>query len=409
MRHSWRKAVVIIGLSALTAGPALAETQDGEEGAVPADPIEETAPVDTPEDTTPAATTAETASGSASVGYKKGFFITSADDKFSLVTQGRVQGRAEWLNQDGANKDNFSIARARLTLKGHAFSKDIKYKFQSDFGKGNVVLKDFYVDWKVGEKAIVRVGQYKRPFSRQQINSSGRLELVDRAITDKEFGGGRDIGVMVHNNYEKSPELEWAFGVFNGTGDKAAFDAAVDPATGEVDVKVSNVPDQMQPAFVARAGINRGGIKGYSEADLEGGPMRFAVGGSVLVALDNDADDESTVRAEVDGVMKQNGLSVSGAVFVATAQDGEGFADQAMDKYGAHAQAGYMLNKKHQAVARYAVVIPDADGEDPSHEITGGFSLYEFAHGFKWQTDLGARVDPDDTRILARTQLQLSF
>jgi hypothetical protein len=74
---------------------------------------------------------------------------------------------------------------------------------------------------KLADNVWLRAGQWKRPFSRQQIGSSGRLELTDRSITDKAFGAGRDIGLAVHNNYEKSPDLEWALGVFNGTGDGA--------------------------------------------------------------------------------------------------------------------------------------------------------------------------------------------
>ena len=52
-------------------------------------------------------------------------------------------------------------------------------------------------------------------------NEEELSEAVDRAIVDKAFGNGRDVGLMLHNNYTKSPTLEWAAGVFNGTGDAA--------------------------------------------------------------------------------------------------------------------------------------------------------------------------------------------
>ena len=63
-------------------------------------------------------------------------------------------------------------------------------------------------------------------------------------------------------------------GVFNGTGDKSTFSGSVDTMTGEVSGKFSNVPSHFHPALVARVGINKNGIKGYREADLEGGSMR---------------------------------------------------------------------------------------------------------------------------------------
>jgi hypothetical protein len=354
-------------------------------------------------------------------GYDKGFFIYSADGAFAVKFQGRVQGRFEFESADEggsrAEEAAFLISRARLTMKGHAFSKDIKYKFQADFGKGNVVLKDFIVDKKLGGKAWVRVGQYKRPFSRQHINSSGRLELVDRAITDKAFGNGRDIGIMVHDNYEKSPEFEWAVGVFNGTGDKASLsgDVVVDPMTGEGEItggKYSNVPGLFQPTLVARVGYNSGGIKGYSEVDFAGGPLRFGVAASVLAQLDSPDDDNALSRAGVDFIVKNDGLSASGAFYVATAQDGSAPSDQSYAAMGFHAQAGYLLQKKYQPAVRFAMVNPDGD-DNNTMEVTGGVSVYSHDHGFKWQTDAGARIGqtPGDSTndILVRTQLQLSF
>jgi hypothetical protein len=389
---------LVLGIAAALSAPAWAQ-----DVAVPADP--------------PAVEPAP------EVGYKKGFFVNSADGKHSLTVQGRVQARYQHESLDGGADDRetenaFSIARARLTLKGHAFSDDIKFKFQTDFGKGGATLKDFLIDYALRPGVIVRAGQWKRPLSRQQINSSGSLELVDRAITDKAFGAGRDIGVAVHNNYEKSPDLEWIVGVFNGTGEKPVLtgDVVVDPMTGEGEIVgggFSNVPDHILPAVVARVGINRNGIKGYSEADLEGGPLRFGVGASVLSELDTDGDDSSRVVGEVDYVVKSAGFSTTGGVYVASAQDGAGFGDQSYAALGAHVQAGYMLAGIYQPALRVALVDPDGDDNNTT-EITGGFSVYAFEHGFKWQTDVGALIGQvagadSTTDLLARTQLQLSW
>src|SRR5690606_20191191 len=149
----------------------------------------------------------------------------------------------------------FEVTRARLTLKGKLLMPGLSYKFQADFGKGSVALKDYYFDYCLPNQVLcIRPGQFKRPFSRQHITSSGKLELVDRSLTDKAFGAGRDIGVMLHDNYEKSPMFEYALGFFNGTGDKSRFtgSGAIDPDSGDVVVtsgSVSNVPEQWHPAL----------------------------------------------------------------------------------------------------------------------------------------------------------------
>ncbi|WP_428264474.1 porin [Haliangium sp.] len=345
--------------------------------------------------------------GATKTGYKSGFFIETGDGSFKLATQARVQTRYTFNTVDAGGvrttDSAFNVQRARLTLKGHAFSEDIGYKFQTDFPTGNSIsLKDFYVDYAVGD-VLIRAGQYKRPFSRQQITSSGRQEFVDRAVTDKGFDAGRDVGLMVHNNYEKSPEIEWAVGLFNGTKDKV-------------------VPDTFNPALVARVGYNHGGIKGYSEADLEGGPLRFAVGASVIAEMDwdggqedGDGDpatgaDNGAVRAELDCAVKSNGFAATAALYFSTRQDGADFTDQAADAIGAHLQVGYMLGDVHHVAGRYAVVAPDEDIN--TSEIGVVYSMFRFAHGFKWQTDLTLLKQDglsfgDEVRV--RSQLQLSF
>jgi hypothetical protein len=365
----------------------------------------------------------EPAAGAVKVGYRKGFFIENEDGTFTAALQARVQPRLTLEEQeveDGSYEEigNFAIQRARLKLGGRAFSKAVKYLFQMDLGKGLVTLKDFYLDAIVSGEVRIRAGQWKRPFSRQQINSSGNLDLVDRAITDKFFGGSRDIGVAIHNHYEKSPEFEWAIGVFNGTGETPSqgvdCDDPMDPTTC-APTTPTNVPSVFEPAVVVRAGYNSGGIKGYSEADFEGGPFRFGVAASLLAELDFDDDGASDGRAEVDAIAKVEGFSASGGVYVASLQDGATFADRAHAATGFHIQVGHLLSGRYQPVARYALIAVDGADND-QQEFTGGFSIYWEEHGLKWQTDVSALVngsadDPDGHTIeyRGRSQVQLSF
>lgn len=354
------------------------------------------------------------------VGYKKGFLLSSPEGAFSLKINGRVQARGEFESEDtGGNRDEtlrFLIPRARLKLSGNLFTKNLSYVFQSDFGKGFVTLKDFFADYRLLKGWLhVRAGQWKRPFSRQQINSSGNLELVDRAITDEAFGAGRDIGFALHNNYEKSPRFEWAIGIFNGTGEKPHFSGSVtvDATTMEGDVggKFSNVPEKFYPALVIRLGYNHNGIDGYHEADLRGGPFRFSVGASLQMDFDFDDDKSSMVRGELDYAMKVSGFSTTGGVYLATAST-DAFSDQDFAAWGFHVQAGYTIAKQYQPVLRYALLNPD--GPDNSiQELTAGVSWYVFGHGFKIQADGTVFLQDDPTGMQknyrARIQLQMAF
>ncbi|GAB4563981.1 MAG: hypothetical protein Tsb0020_13610 [Haliangiales bacterium] len=345
--------------------------------------------------------------------YDGGFVLkhkTDDGESFKLKTQVRVQTRYTFETVDvGADErdvdSNIKVNRGRVTLSGHGFSEDFGFKFQADFATAKVAaLKDYYIDYRVGGDVLVRLGQHKRPFSRQQIASSSRLGFVDRAITDRAFGAGRDLGFTVHNNFEKSPELEWAAGFYNGNGDGI-------------------VPDTFSTAVAARVGYNMGGIKGYSETDLEGGPPRLGVGASVVSIFDADGGEEDgdgdpttgkdngAVRAELDFIAKFEGVSVSGGVYLSTAQSGSAFADQEQDAFGTHIQAGYVLGGTHYVGIRYALVDAEVDAND-QQELGLAYTLFKFGHNIKWQNDVALLTSGDQDfgdDIRARSQVEFSF
>jgi len=357
-------------------------------------------------------------------GYKKGIYINDKSGYFSLKINARMQARytMEALDQGNSEKrkieSNFSIPRARLKLKGHVISKRISYAFQTDFGKGGASLKDFYADFAfIKNKLHLKVGQFKKPFSRQQLTSSGKLELVDRAITDKAFGAGRDIGFELNNRYSKSPVFEWAAGMFNGTGEKAWFESKLhkNETTGELESvtgKFTNVPKIFNPLIIARIGFNIGKLKGYSEADLERGNTKFGMGASGIVNFDADNNNDGNIRGEIDFILKSHGFSASGAFYVSSIQKGLYFKDQTYDAVGFHVQTGYVIKGIIQPVIRYALYNPK-EINNHSQTITGGLTAYFAKHNLKLQIDAGSLLtttsEKTDNDIRVRTQLQLAF
>jgi hypothetical protein len=332
-----------------------------------------------------------------SVGYDKGFFIKSDDGKYELKITGRIQPFYSGTFNKGegaADKHAFEIRRTRLTVEGKIHS-GVGWKLQADYGKGFLTLKDAHFDWKVADGVWLRAGQWKRPFSRQQINSSGRLELTTRAITDTVFGAERDIGFAIRNDYEKSPNLEWIVGVFNGQGVGSRLSGTVetDPTSGDGTItggSFTNVPSRLKPAFIARVGLNEGGIKGYQEADLEGGPLRWGVGASVWIEADRDKDDKSNQKLEVDFIVKAQGFSATGGVYGQSSQDGlKTFSDQGLSHVGFHLQPGYMIDKHWQVAARYALVDVQTDFESATNadaqELGLGGNYFAFGHDGKFQ------------------------
>ncbi len=383
-------------------------------------------------------------------GFDKGFFIRTPDDKFEIKFNARLQFRFTYDNveydQDGhdrANSARFELARARFGFEGFVFQKELTYLFQAEFGKGYVSLKDYYLNYEFDKWAHMRAGQYKKPYSREQLTSDGALELVDRVFFDEKFGSGRDIGLMIHDNFEKSPEIEYAAGIFNGFGDTSKTNAFTsngtvtgtnDPTTDEVTgtttvaSNITNAPPKdtnglstFRPQLVARIGYNGGGIKGYREADLEyddWDKFRYAIGASGLMDLNMNNSDNGVLNTEVDAMFKYMGAFLTGAIYTSSKRDGQDDFDT--HQYAATAgfvQAGYMITRMIEPAVRWGIDNPTEDGEPTAQEFTGGLNFYFFKHDWKWQTDAsflknvretgGQFVESDDWRI--RSQLQLAF
>lgn len=360
-------------------------------------------------------------------GYAEGFFLGSEDGRFRLQINGRFEARYSYQDRetaDGATVSSaFSIPRSRLVLSGHLFGPELTYRIQPAIDGGMPQLKDVYADYRLVPGYLhVRAGQYKRPLTRQQINSSVTFQFLERAITSGRLGAARDIGVLLHDDYEQCPPFEYAVGLFNGTGStpRLVGDVVVDPIRGRgpiVDGAFTNVPDRFHPELTARVAYNHGDIDGYSEVDFEGGPARFSVGSSVLVGLSGADDnaaafrDGGSILAHLDTMLKVHGLTTTAAGFLLYLQEGDRFADQAYAATGFHLQAGYLFFDRAQPAVRYARV--HRQGEGTLHEMGGALSIYFLGTHLAWRTDALVyleEVAPERrNHFLLRSQLQLLF
>ncbi len=376
------------------------------------------------------------------VGYDrgKGARIDAGDD-FALRVNLRNQLRFELSRPtsdvgltDPEISSRFTIVRTRLQLEGHVFGKANRYKFEYGFDRGSYgFVKDGWFEHGFGGLNL-RLGQWKRPFNRQEITSDFSLAFPERANTADFVGGGRDVGIAIHNGYEGSPEgLEWVVGVFNrfsGGNDRPNIPIECDqgpPVDCSQDGGATNVPGSldMGPTLVARLGFNLGGIKGYSEGDLEGGPLRLAVGVSYKIDLADlsDEDDPDTDATEssvgdnlshgvqADVLLKVAGLDVFAGIYLMKEK-----TDDA--EIGFTGQAGFfVVPKKVQVAGRFSMV---PFGEENELEIRGAFNWYWVGHNFKWSTDVGIEQLTDDLAVTTdldeskpdlqlRTQAQVTF
>jgi hypothetical protein len=350
-------------------------------------------------------------------GYDDGFFLRADDGSVAFKLKGQLQVWFDYQGLDGVEDQvAFAVHRARLR-SWVKVKQDLEFHLHFSADRGVVAVQDATVDYRLPRGDVhVQAGQFKKPFSRQFIASSQDLALVERSITHTAFDAGRDLGVAVHNDYAASPTVEYAFGVFNGSGDLPTLsgEVQVDPASGLGrlgNTSESNVPHRFRPTALARLGFNHGGGNGYTESDFQGGSVRFGAAAAGQLHFDVDDDDDSGAVAGLDYYVKAHGFSTRGALYLRWDQDplSSSFSDQLHQASGMHVQASYLIGKRLEPALRYAR-INNRGADNDVRELTAGINIYALGNDLKLQTEGGAlftQAPGDRTRSDARLRVQL--
>jgi len=173
----------------------------------------------------------------ATAGFKKHFYVKSADDMFKLQFFGRVQ--TDFRFYEGGNvepvwggdpHDTIQIRRVRMGMDGHVFGKPHRFKAQIDFTHDEVHVRDGYMELAYVPWLKVRFGHFKTPFSREQLISSKYIWFVERNIATDNLSPERDYGVMAHGDLFDG-HMQYATAIVQGADsdggdDNDAFDWA---------------------------------------------------------------------------------------------------------------------------------------------------------------------------------------
>ncbi|MCI0490548.1 MAG: hypothetical protein L0229_28480 [Blastocatellia bacterium] len=143
-------------------------------------------------------------------------FLRSADGDFetSIIGYGQIDFRAY---QSGDHPPNtFLIRRARLGIEGKIF-RYFDYRIQGDFAdRESAALRDFYVNVHRIEKFQLRFGQFKEPFSQENLHPASALDFVERSLVNA-LTPDRSPGIMASGVFNKGV-FEYYAGAFNGKG-----------------------------------------------------------------------------------------------------------------------------------------------------------------------------------------------
>lgn len=145
----------------------------------------------------------------------------------SAKVSGVFLGQALFQDEEGETRSEFLVEMARVKFSLKA-GKRIRGVLQTELSglvgdeQPGASLRNAYVQYKLFPELKLRMGQFKRPFSRTELTSRYALPLTTRGVgnhwLDDQGYLGRDIGFQVAGRFKLPSRLEYSLGVFNGSG-----------------------------------------------------------------------------------------------------------------------------------------------------------------------------------------------
>lgn len=164
-------------------------------------------------------------------GWDNGFFLQSPDGRFRLEVGGLLQVRyvysyfrtpspavgitginAYW-SDDRETRSGFDLPGTQLFFKGHLFGAGLTYKLQGEFvnskatdlainnvrpledGSGEFRLQDAWARFEITPNWFMRGGQFKLPFSREELIDKKNQLAVWQSLVSGSLGLGYSQGI----------------------------------------------------------------------------------------------------------------------------------------------------------------------------------------------------------------------
>jgi len=198
---------------------------------------------------------------------KDGFSIKSADGAYVFKLRGYAQLDGRFFRNDDERPavDTFTFRRARPIFEGTVF-KIFDFRIMPDFGQGQSVLFDAYVEGRFSPYFKVRAGKFKPPVGLERLQSATDTFFVERALPTN-LVPNRDLGVQISGDFNGGV-ASYAVGVFNGVVDGGNQADADNNDSKDVDGRLFFQPFLVSGGPLKNLGFGIAGSTGNHEGTL---------------------------------------------------------------------------------------------------------------------------------------------
>jgi hypothetical protein len=343
-------------------------------------------------------------------GHDGDFFIASRDGRFRLELNGHLQVRYTFNHRDDSpgddNQGGFNLRRAKFKPSGYIFAGDRRIDFAvslaGDQDQGDPPLfEDYYLATPLSDRISVRAGRWKQPFALQNMRSSARQLLVERAAVTELFNVDRSEGAML----SYSGDVFRLYGSVNDGIDGQSTDFNEDGTevalTGRAETLLAGAWDQFRDGSSwsgERLGAMLGGAVHYEVG--ESGAVAAGPDGTLGTSDDVDLPKNDFLLWTTDLSFEAAGLGVQLAGF---GHHAENESAPNYDDSVLLAEAGYMVvPDTFEPFLRYEMIFADSSrpvvasgaAEEETKLLTAGFNWYHAGHDAKFTLDMISAFDP---------------
>jgi len=256
--------------------------------------------------------TAPAAFGAAEVKTKGGFEIKDGD--FSFKLGGRIMLDYSLPSDDvtpmGAN---LFFRRARLEFSGTMF-KDYDYAAEFDMAENAVVAKDLFVTYKGFEDQEILIGQFKQPWSLEELSSSKQLAFLERSLMSSAWSTAHRAGLGYRHHGDNHSFTASAYGKEAGVVNGGAG------ATANADEPISYGFRLVWAPMRSDDSLLHVGVAYAEETVEDGAGVRFRARPEArvsnanvrLVDTGNIADATAVTKSGFEAAWMKGGFSVQG-------------------------------------------------------------------------------------------------
>lgn len=158
-------------------------------------------------------------------GGPDGFSLQSASGDFELRVGGVIQADDRtFLNRESASAgavDQFLVRRARIYLEG-VVQKYVQFRILPDFGNGQALLQEAWVDLDYTPVFRVQGGKFKEPLGLERLQAESNTLFIERGLPS-DLAPNRDVGVQVHGDVA-AKTVSYALALVDGAPDGGVVD-----------------------------------------------------------------------------------------------------------------------------------------------------------------------------------------